>query len=133
MASRVLSAGYTPRVFPKATYSTTGSALSFADATGKVRRSAHLAIYVYAGTALIAFDGLASGGNELELAAGASFNFPVETTAIHVKASVATTSVGVVVGLYPGRSGSAAAAGPAPEEAAVYCRNRPSTGAPADR
>lgn len=106
MSMRVQLVGLVPFTSPRTSYDTTGAAVSFRrQGSTQPRRSTHLSLYVYTGTALVALDGNVSGPF-IELGAGAAFDFPIETEAVYVKGSGAATEVAVVAAINPVEEGT---------------------------
>lgn len=101
MSMRVQLEGLVPFTSPKTSYDTVGAAVAFRRAGSiQPRRSAHVTMYVYSGTALIALDG-DKDGPFIELGAGGSFDFPIETEAVYIKGVGGATEVAVVAAINP--------------------------------
>lgn len=101
MAVKVQHIGLVPFISPRATYDTTGVAISFRVAgVPNPILSAHVTLYVYRGTALVALDGEVAGPF-IELVVGQSFDFPVATQAVYIKSKAGTADVGLVASLNP--------------------------------
>ena len=97
----VQHSGLVPFTVPRGTYNSTGEVVSFRRSGAYAPlRSAHIAIFVYSGTALVALDGNASGPF-IEIEPEGALDFPVATTEVYVKAKTTPCEVGIVAALNP--------------------------------
>lgn len=103
---RVQAVGLSPFTVARATYNTTGRAVSFRRNNSPLAlTTTHVTFRVYTGVALVALDG-SIAGPFIELGTNESFDFPIATEALYIKGLGGDCEVAVVAAINPIEEGA---------------------------